>query len=521
MIPRSWTLLPGLALLFIGLGQWLSARSSPGGEALSLLGAFGGACCACLLAVMLGELRRSWRLLARLRLALGRRERARPTQTIIVEAVDKPGTRRLPAVEEARRLQQLRRLQRQVEILSSMRDLSLIANDEAELEGVLNRSFDVIQRLFEATEVQIFLVETRAPDQLHLAGVRRQKQTRLAPATEPMRFQGARKDALSALEERRATTRFVGQRLCAVSVLRANHEAIGVLVVYIPRRGREEAWAAQVLAELADLTKHVSLVIHKPALYDRAVMDALTGLYSKRHFLDQVPKSMSAARRVGTPLCLIVIDIDHFKSINDTHGHVTGDIVLAASARMIKDAIRDYDMAYRFGGEEMCVVAPNTEMEGALGLAERIRARFEEATMIGEKGQSVRITASFGVARFELEHEKLEDLLAQADSWLYAAKREGRNQVRPHLSEHLSKALPPAAEARPAKPKEPELEEEDDLEEAEEVEAAAEVAERDEEGAEDADDLEDEESEVSEEPEEVVARSRSRAVRRPSLRVGV
>jgi diguanylate cyclase (GGDEF)-like protein len=342
---------------------------------------------------------------------------------------------RLPAYEEERRVRRIQQLEREVEILASMRDLSLIANDSAEFEEVLTRSLDILQNLFEATEIQVFIVNVKAPESLHLAALRRKKKTTFGNLEGPLQSKGTRKEALQAIHENRGGTRFVNRRLNAHVVLRADQEVIGVLSVFIPQRERQDAWAAETYFELGQIAKHTALVINKPTLYDRAVLDALTGLYSKRHYLDQVPKAMSAARRHSTPLALIVIDIDHFKLINDNHGHVSGDFVLAAVGRTIRETIRDYDAAYRYGGEEICIVAPGNDYPAALAFGERLRLALESQRIVGDKGQELRITASLGVCLWTPQMSRLSDFLADADEWLYKAKQEGRNQVRPRLKE--------------------------------------------------------------------------------------
>lgn len=341
---------------------------------------------------------------------------------------------RLPAAEEERRLWRIRQLEREVEILASMRDLSLIANDDADFEGILTRALDILQSLFEATEIQVFLVKNKAPDKLLLSALRKKKSTSFGQVDAPLRTKGSRSEALEALQKGRGGTSFVGQRMNARVVLRADQEAIGVLSMYVPSRKRGQQWASELCFELGRLAKHMALVINKPTLYDRAVLDALTGLYSKRHYLDQVPKSMGAARRLKTPLTLIIVDVDHFKSINDNHGHVTGDLVLAAVGRTIRESIRDYDAAYRYGGEEICIIAPNTDYEAGYQFAERIRLALEAQVILGDQGQKISITASFGVCICKPK-QTLSQFMAVADEWLYKAKQEGRNQVRPTVKE--------------------------------------------------------------------------------------
>lgn len=345
------------------------------------------------------------------------------------EAAPSPRTGGPDRAEEGR-MARMRRLEREVEKLAAMRELSLIANDDTDFRQLMTRALPIVGELFEATEIQVFRCAEGEP---RLDAIHKKRKTRFAEdGTRPLR--GALKTALRALEESRGRTRLNSQRLTAVAVLRADLEPIGAIAVFVPTRGRGEAWAAEVLGELEELAKHIALLLSKPALYDRAVIDALTGLYSKRHFLEQAPRAMSAAARLDAPLSLIVIDIDRFKSINDSRGHVAGDHVLAEVGRRVRGSIRDYDSAFRFGGEEMCILAPNCELDAARGLAERIRLAIAEAPVDDASGP-IKVTASFGLARYTAAMVGPDDLMAEADRWLYRAKQEGRDQVRPACGE--------------------------------------------------------------------------------------
>lgn len=311
-----------------------------------------------------------------------------------------------------------------------MRDLSLIANDGSEIQPALEKAFEFIHQLWDASEIQIF-VQQDQEIQLTARYQRKMKTPLFATREQPIRFPGEIKTATQIIQQLRSIYRLNSQRLLAAVPLLSDHKAIGVIVVFVPTRSRGHSWARETLAELTEISKHVSLVVQKPSLYDRAVLDKLTGLFSKRHFLEQVPRDMGAARRLKQGLSLIVIDIDHFKKINDNHGHVTGDIVLANVAQTISQQIREYDTAYRFGGEEICIVAPNTELAEALSLAERIRKTLEQQSITGDKQQIVPVTASLGVASFKKSMDSIDSFLAVADQQLYKAKQNGRNQVQP------------------------------------------------------------------------------------------
>ena len=156
--------------------------------------------------------------------------------------------------------------------------------------------------------------------------------------------------------------------------------------------------------------------------------DSLTGLHNRRHALEQLSLALPAARRYGYDVSVLLIDIDHFKQVNDTHGHSGGDQVLRTIARVLKDQVRAGDIAARLGGEEFLVVLPHADGPAALSAAERIRRSIAgEEVYVGEK--LLQITASVGVATARPGQEAYS-LLNEADAALYAAKAAGRNAIR-------------------------------------------------------------------------------------------
>jgi diguanylate cyclase (GGDEF)-like protein len=157
--------------------------------------------------------------------------------------------------------------------------------------------------------------------------------------------------------------------------------------------------------------------------------DGLTGLYNRTWLSDMLPKMVATAQRAGTPLALVMIDLDHFKIFNDTHGHLTGDDALRAAAAVIGVALRPSDFAVRYGGEEMMVILPETNALLAVMVAERLCARMREASIFPDMRLPLpHVTASVGVA---VLGEGMDDmaLIAAADAALYRAKNGGRNQV--------------------------------------------------------------------------------------------
>lgn len=161
-----------------------------------------------------------------------------------------------------------------------------------------------------------------------------------------------------------------------------------------------------------------------------AALDPLTSVANRRRFEQFIAAAVSSSHEDGTPLCLIMTDIDHFKEVNDTHGHAAGDRVLKAFADLLSKHVRGSDLVARYGGEEFSLVLPKTPMGDAFGIAEQIRRGFErhggpDETPVTEFG---RLTASFGIAQI-LEGEPPSALIQRADQMLYEAKEKGRNRT--------------------------------------------------------------------------------------------
>ncbi len=163
-------------------------------------------------------------------------------------------------------------------------------------------------------------------------------------------------------------------------------------------------------------------------LLRQALTDPLTRLYNRRYGLDRLAQEWSFATHSATPLAVLMLDIDHFKQVNDLRGHDIGDRVLTQMARVVQRVCRKDDVVFRFGGEEFCVVAPNTGLQDALLLGERIVEAARRATF-GEEGLRFHVTLSVGVAARDAGDADVDAMLARADRALYAAKHAGRDRV--------------------------------------------------------------------------------------------
>lgn len=186
----------------------------------------------------------------------------------------------------------------------------------------------------------------------------------------------------------------------------------------------------QEVARECDLLRRnaLQLTIANQRAEEAALTDSLTGLYNRRYAMDRLTREWVASERSGRPLSILLLDIDHFKTVNDNHGHNIGDIALKRLAEMLGEYSRRPDIACRIGGEEFFILAPETARPGALRQAERLREAIESKPMRVE-GIDLHLTVSVGVAQKSPGIATPEEMLKVADEALYRAKREGRNRV--------------------------------------------------------------------------------------------
>lgn len=170
------------------------------------------------------------------------------------------------------------------------------------------------------------------------------------------------------------------------------------------------------------------LVAAREQLRLQATHDSLTSLLNRMAILDVLEKELARSTRKGNSVAVIMTDLDHFKRVNDTHGHLAGDAVLRETARRMLETVRTYDSIGRYGGEEFVVVAPGCDLDAAAEQAERLR-KCVSAKPVCEGDITIATTMSFGVASTSSGYAKAEQLLLAADEALYAAKHSGRNRV--------------------------------------------------------------------------------------------
>ncbi|MGN6185958.1 MAG: GGDEF domain-containing protein [Thermoanaerobaculia bacterium] len=215
------------------------------------------------------------------------------------------------------------------------------------------------------------------------------------------------------------------------------HELFDVLRVATESEARYDELEQRMLSLQRE---NLDLVVRNRTLSEVSSRDALTGLYNRWFVIEKLDSELNRALRHGSPMSLLMLDVDHFKRINDTFGHAAGDQVLQGIGRLLRDSCRVYDVPGRYGGEEFCIVLPETKPGNTSVVAERIRSRLE-STEIPCGETSIVVTASIGIAGMDMpgESEVLSPaaLLDRADRALYSAKNRGRNRVEMWDSELL------------------------------------------------------------------------------------
>jgi diguanylate cyclase (GGDEF)-like protein len=211
----------------------------------------------------------------------------------------------------------------------------------------------------------------------------------------------------------------------AVYPLAVQGELVGILALEgVPDEKRDA---------LTFLTAEFSLEIKKKLLYEKvkelSVVDSLSGLYLRRYFFQQLGFELERAVARGTPTSVLLVDIDHFKQVNDQYGHLVGDQVIQEVAQLLQKNSREVDLIGRYGGDEFVVMLPGAARADAQRVGERFLAALKEHPFsLPEKGK--RPTVSIGVATVPEEAASVDDLIAAADKKLYAAKQAGRNQLK-------------------------------------------------------------------------------------------
>ncbi|MDF1577938.1 MAG: diguanylate cyclase [Desulfobulbales bacterium] len=224
---------------------------------------------------------------------------------------------------------------------------------------------------------------------------------------------------------------FLAEQSRVVIPLRNNGRPLGFVVV---GKGGDAVFSHSEKAFIPVLTNHLAIAFENARLYHLAITDGLTGLFSKRHFLDTIGSlTIAGAGREDEKFGLLILDLDHFKEVNDTHGHLVGDQILIQLSQRLKDNIRLDDVACRYGGEEFAILLPalKEDTQGTVAeVAERLCRAVGRQIFLCADTPPLHLTISIGAAIFPRDGVTPDDLIRAADGMLYEAKRLGRNQVR-------------------------------------------------------------------------------------------
>ena len=318
-------------------------------------------------------------------------------------------------------------LRDQLEVLAAMREVGRVISDDVDFCRILDQLFRILEDLLRPEEICVIVREHDTGDFVPRA-IRRNGETLFEnidqDEAENVLFEEA--VAKGTLQKEAH-----GGRATMVCPLIVDREVAGAIKFVLNVEGSPEIARKKIdytEVVINDIARHIALAIKTPDLHDRAIMDGLTGLYSRAHFEGQIKEYVSVARRYSKVLSLIMIDIDHFKRVNDVYGHLVGDVTLNELTSAIKANVRDCDTVYRYGGEEFSVILPETSARQSQIIAERLRKTIEAATFSAGRS-SIQVTISLGVAELDPSAQSHEDLVYRADQALFAAKNAGRNST--------------------------------------------------------------------------------------------
>lgn len=332
-------------------------------------------------------------------------------------------------------------LQRQVELLAAQREVSRVASgevDEKHSESILYEILRVVNNLIyvedrtEVVEICVFLRDTDS-GRLIPAAIKQQDTVSFG---DDIDLKGLDLSLVKEAEEHQTTVSGIEKNTVEFALpLIADQEFMGVMYVQVVLQG-ERADLGETIGNLREflqeMSQHISIPLMRHVLKSTSVTDGLTKLHNKTYFLDRLQEHFAMFKRGNFALSLLMIDIDHFKRINDEYGHLAGDAVLVQIADVVTEAIRSYDVAYagfRYGGEELSVLLPRTDQKRALKVARRMRKDVADGEFLLDDGRRIKLTMSVGLAQASGKMKNREELIARADAALYRAKRTGRNRV--------------------------------------------------------------------------------------------
>lgn len=317
-------------------------------------------------------------------------------------------------------------LLRQVEHLSTLREIGLAVNSTLDLEEMLSLIAEVVQGALDIRRLTIYEVDTRK-------GVARPLIAKYG--ADPIGKERLQEESISLKQSelgelvntRRVLIHQDALRSEAFVPLIAKNAAVGIMRLEEKRDG--SMFSQDDVALFKSVGAQIAVALNNAQLYALAVTDGLTGLYVRRYFDLRMEEEFDQALRYRRVFSLLLFDIDHFKKFNDTYGHQTGDSVLQQFAEILRSNTRRSDICCRYGGEEMAVILPETLLNDAVTLAEKLRAIIEGHGFTGASEARLSVTSSIGVSSYCQSMTGPADMVQAVDNALYRAKSNGRNRV--------------------------------------------------------------------------------------------
>jgi diguanylate cyclase (GGDEF)-like protein len=317
--------------------------------------------------------------------------------------------------------------QAEARLLDAVHALDALANEELGPEKAIDEALQVVVRFAGADSADVWLTDAEGRLEHRASCVSGEVEVG-HEAAEPVEAEALQ----TALEQRRPFESLEGGVARFLCPLARNRRGLGVLKLVVPVSGAEEEQpnAMQKLsASLARLVNPFARAVCAPDLYDQAVADRLTGLYTRRHFINRLTEATGVSRRYGEPMSVILLDIDNFGMVNDRYGHATADRALRDVAALVQDNIRDADSAYRYGADDFAVILPDTDADRARHLAERLRGAIRAVRPLADEGGKIIVSVSVGIAEFDEDMRGIGPLIAHAEGALYHAKTTGQDRV--------------------------------------------------------------------------------------------
>ncbi|HSM94177.1 MAG TPA: sensor domain-containing diguanylate cyclase [Anaeromyxobacteraceae bacterium] len=337
----------------------------------------------------------------------------------------------------------LRELKRTVDELQALNDIGRALTSTLDLPEVLRLVMARAQDLVKASRFSLLLIDDAAselrfevasgPGSDRLASLRLPVGEGLAGwvarERQPVLVQDAARDPRFAPQYDAATGQVTGS-LIAVPLV-SKGRALGVIEV-VSGRGEREL-TPEDLATVQALADHAAIAIENAQAFERirdlTIVDEHTGLFNTRHLKRVLEAEVVRSERYGRPFSLVFIDLDHFKDVNDRHGHQAGSAALSEVGEVLRAGLREADVPTRYGGDEYVLLLPEADREQAVAVAERLRVAIAGHTFLADRGLAVRLTASLGVATWPVDGRRADELLGRADAAMYHAKGASRDAV--------------------------------------------------------------------------------------------